>query len=334
YINGSKSSDDWAVVRWKWTRHDASLALGSIAEGSDETPVLILTDVTFGKYVFNLTVFDEQGLSDTDTVTVTVKPNPKLYYLIDMVVDTDVQHLTEAQYSTLQGKLALLVQDGTKLQVQYMKVQVGTNKPIITFYTEYADGKLVAANDVVKHLHKKLKIDAGLLGFSISKLQTTICQNNCSGHGVCDEQTRKCTCEAFWMEDMFKLYLDDTNDSDCSWSVLYVTVGIILTVLAVTGSIWGAIYLCVNGCSKRRLRMKPSTYKLIEDTEDLPPYSSRKADLSDSDTDSDVVFESRNKPLGRFNNDVRNGHKTTRNGFTKIGRRVKTTRKGNLFNRT
>lgn len=81
-----------------------------------------------------------------------------------------------------------------------MKTQVGTNKPIITFYTEYADGKLVPANEVVRHLHKKLKIDAGLLGFSISKLQTTICQNNCSGHGVCDEQTRKCICEAFWME--------------------------------------------------------------------------------------------------------------------------------------
>ncbi|KAK9743988.1 hypothetical protein QE152_g8208 [Popillia japonica] len=309
YINGSKSSDDWAIVKWKWTRHDASLALGNIAEGSDETPILILTDATSGKYIFNLTVFAGA-----------------------------VQQLTEAQYSTLQGKLALLVQDGSKLQVHYMKTQVGTNKPIITFYTEYADGKLVPANEVVRHLHKKLKIDAGLLGFSISKLQTTICQNNCSGHGVCDEQTRKCICEAFWMEDMFKLYLDDTTDSDCSWSIfwsiLYVALGIIITVLAVIGSIWGAVYLCMNGCSKRRLSGKPSTYKLIEDTDDLPPYSSRKADLSDSDTDSDVVFESRNKPLGRFNNDVRNGHKSSRNGFTKIGRRVKTTRKGNLFSRT
>lgn len=146
---------------------------------------------------------------------------------------------------------------------------------------------------------------------------------------------------------MFKLYLDDSGDSDCSWSILYVALGIMCTVLAVIGLIWGAVYLCVNGCSKRRINGKPSTYKLIENTEDLPPCtssiiitkncciffhfitilfldSSRKADLSDSDTDSDVVFESRNKPLGRFNGDVRNGHKSSRNGFTKIGRRVKT----------
>lgn len=70
---------------------------------------------------------------------------------------------------------------------------------------------------------------------------------------------------------MFKLYLDDTTDSDCSWSILYVALGIIITVLAVIGSIWGAVYLCMNGCSKRRLSGKPSTYKLIEDTDDLPP---------------------------------------------------------------
>lgn len=70
----------------------------------------------------------------------------------------------------------------------------------ITFYVETADGKALAANDVVNHLREKLKVDAGLLGFSIAKLQTFVCQNNCSGHGVCDEQSRNCVCEAFWMQ--------------------------------------------------------------------------------------------------------------------------------------
>lgn len=51
---------------------------------------------------------------------------------------------------------------------------------------------------------------------------------------------------------------------------------------------------------------------------------SRKGNISDSDTDSDVVFESRNKAPARFNIETRNGHKPSRNGFTKMGRRVKT----------
>ena len=119
YVNGSKSTDDWAIVKWKWTRQKNSLALGNVAEDSDQSPVLMLTDVTVGKYVFNLTVFDEQGLSDTSTVTVTVKTDPKFYHLVDMIVDVEVKHLTEEQYTTLTGKLALLVQDGNKLQVSF-----------------------------------------------------------------------------------------------------------------------------------------------------------------------------------------------------------------------
>lgn len=48
--------------------------------------------------------------------------------------------------------------------------------------------------------------------------------------------------------------------------------------------------------------------------------------MSESDTDSDVLFESRNKSGTRLNGDtLRNGiTKANRNGFIKLGRRVKT----------
>lgn len=51
-----------------------------------------------------------------------------------------------------------------------------------------------------------------------------------------------------------------------------------------------------------------------------------KGNMTDSETDSDVLFESRNKAAGRFNGDsLRNGAtKSNRNGFIKLGRRVKT----------
>lgn len=117
YLNGSKSHDDWAITRWKWTRNEKSLALGNIGEKSDETPVLILADMTPGVYTFNLTVFDEQGLSDTDTVTLTVNSDPMLYYLVEIALVCDVNHLSEAQFASLKGKLALLVDDGAKLIV-------------------------------------------------------------------------------------------------------------------------------------------------------------------------------------------------------------------------
>lgn len=118
-LNGSNSRDDWAIVKWKWTRDRKSLAVGNIVPKTDETPILLLSDVTVGKYIFNLTVYDEQGLSDTDTVEFVVKRDPNLFHLIEITVDVDANTLTEAQYDNLKGKLALLVNDGSTLQVRY-----------------------------------------------------------------------------------------------------------------------------------------------------------------------------------------------------------------------
>lgn len=152
-----------------------------------------------------------------------------------------------------------------------MRPETATGKSIISFYVDGPDSKSLPANDVVSHLRQKLRIDASLLGFTVAKLQTTICQNNCSGHGVCDEQTRKCKCEVFWMQNMFKVYLRFDEDSDCNWSILYVVLGILCCVLLFLGSLWGMVHLCFNWCNKKSSVSKPSTYKLIEDTEDLPP---------------------------------------------------------------
>ncbi|XP_050298376.1 dyslexia-associated protein KIAA0319-like protein [Anthonomus grandis grandis] len=321
-VNGSQSKDDWEIVKWQWIRDEKSLAIGNIVEGTDQSPVLILTDVSVGTYIFNLTVWDKQGLEDRDTVTVIVKNDPKMFYLIDLTIDVDARFLTQAQFDTLKAKLALLVNEGSKLEVRSVKSEPGTGKVKLTFYLEGSQGQPVGANEVVQHLRQKLQVDASLLGFSVAKLQTSICQNNCSGHGVCNEVTRECECEVFWMHDMFKVYLNSTEDSDCSWSILYVVLGLICGVLTFFGFTWMLVYVCYRWCHSRHDLSKPTNYKLIEDTDDnLPPYS-RKANLSETDSDSDVVFETRSKPP-RFS-DSRNGHKPARNGFNKPNRRVKT----------
>lgn len=121
-INGSQSKDDWEIVKWQWTRDEKSLAVGNIVENTDQSAVLILTDVTVGTYIFNLTVFDKQGLSDTDSVTVTVKNDPMLFFLVELTVDVDAQFMTEAQYNTLKAKLALLVNEGSTLKVSIFTI--------------------------------------------------------------------------------------------------------------------------------------------------------------------------------------------------------------------
>lgn len=43
YFNGSLSSDDLGVVKYKWTREDASLAAGQIVADTDNQPVMIVS---------------------------------------------------------------------------------------------------------------------------------------------------------------------------------------------------------------------------------------------------------------------------------------------------
>jgi len=130
-INGSQSKDDWEIVKWQWTRDEKSLAVGNIVENTDQSAVLILTDVTVGTYIFNLTVFDKQGLSDTDSVTVTVKNDPMLFFLVELTVDVDAQFMTEAQYNTLKAKLALLVNEGSTLKVSIFTIFFVLNHNIV-----------------------------------------------------------------------------------------------------------------------------------------------------------------------------------------------------------
>jgi hypothetical protein len=67
---------------------------------------------------------------------------------------------------------------------------------------------------VVKALRAKLRQDSSLLDLPVARVETVICQNNCSNHGACDEATRQCLCEAFWMQDLFAQYAGD-GESNC-----------------------------------------------------------------------------------------------------------------------
>lgn len=44
-MNGSQSSDDLGIVRWRWERDGTSLAIGTIVGHSDQEPVLVVNSI-------------------------------------------------------------------------------------------------------------------------------------------------------------------------------------------------------------------------------------------------------------------------------------------------
>lgn len=147
---------------------------------------------------------------------------------------------------------------------------------------------------VVAMLKNRFRQDTGLLEISVIQIRTLICQNSCSGHGVCDPDTRTCLCEAFWMEDYFAKYFRG-SESNCGkyseifcnsnliitnmniyiivltvnfisdWSILYVVLSIFIVTVCVVG---GLACLCHKLCLSRPGANKK--YKLIGDKDETP----------------------------------------------------------------
>ncbi|XP_015600421.1 dyslexia-associated protein KIAA0319-like protein [Cephus cinctus] len=324
-INGSQSSDDLGIVNWLWTRDSSSLAIGNIIEGTDKSPVLMLTDIVPGRFVFRLKVTDDQGLSNEDTVSVIVKPDPKLLHLIELTLNIETHLLTKSQEDSLVVKLQMLLREEATIVVRTLRAEPRTGRVVLVFYVDKKGGKSsMPGPEVVQRLKQKLRQDSGLLQLSVINVETVVCQNNCSGHGVCDQETRQCLCEAFWMQNFIQKYFGN-SESNCDWSILYVIIALLSLIVCWVGCVWGLVCLCQRICGRKRHSLrpkkKPARYSLLQpDLEDDSFTSHKKMVLSESDTDSDdVLFEHRK---GKSNGHLRNGK--SRNGFLKAGSRVKT----------
>ncbi|XP_029033013.1 dyslexia-associated protein KIAA0319 [Osmia bicornis bicornis] len=325
-INGSQSTDDLRISEWIWTRDSSSLAIGTIIQDTDKSSVLMVTDVVPGRYVFRLKVVDDQGLSSEDTVSVIVKTDPQLLHLVELTLNIGANMLTVSQKNSLIVKLQMLLRDEASIVVRNLRAEPHTGRAVLIFYVEKKGGKTTMPGpEVVKRLKEKLKQDSGLLQLSVANIDTAVCQNNCSGHGVCDQETRLCMCEAFWMQNLIQKYFGN-GDSNCDWSILYVIIALLSLVVCWVGLIWGLVCLCQRICSGKRrslrAKKKPPRYSLLqpEPEDDSSTFSTHKMVLSESDTDSDdVLFEHRK---AKNSSQARNGK--SRNGFIKVGSRVKT----------
>uniref|UniRef100_A0A0A9XPA1 PKD/Chitinase domain-containing protein n=8 Tax=Lygus hesperus TaxID=30085 RepID=A0A0A9XPA1_LYGHE len=301
-VNGSSSSDDLGIAKWQWSREPTSLAIGTIIEQSDTSPVLMVSNIVAGKYEFRLRVSDDQGEWDEDTVSIIVKPDPELKNLVELTLNIEAGKFTQTQRDSVLLKLGMLLRDASQLVVRNLEVD-SSGRAVLVFYVSSPTGS-VDGPKVVSTLKNKLAQDSFLLQLSVVDIRTTVCQNTCSGHGVCNQETRICYCEAFWMQDLIRKYMGD-GESDCGWSILYVIIGLLsLAFLSIAG-IWGLVCLCSRMC--HTYPKDKTRYALLESTEQVKmPLS--KTIQSDSETDSDVLFENRH---GKSNGTkFRNGFKT------------------------
>lgn len=94
-----------------------------------------LTNLVSGRYVFKLTVSDEQGLTSSDTASVFVHPDPMLLNLVQLTLPMNISMLTHSALNTIVQKIGLLMGD-MKIHVRELQHDSRTNAAILVFYVE------------------------------------------------------------------------------------------------------------------------------------------------------------------------------------------------------
>lgn len=256
-VNGSSSSDDVGIAKWQWERLPTSLAAGHVLGQSSSSAVLMLTGLVVGQYQWKLTVSDDQGSFDTDTVSFIVKAGVHHKDHVAIVLGAGIESVSAAQLTSLVQSLKLLLPSTISLQmIDYSglpstgessivvvghdtsKVDLAMDNNVIdtdggnrlngvSSAKDFSHSSLVPGVELASLLKLSLKTATSgtqrLFDLSVTGIHTVICQNNCSGHGECDQVRRECVCQSWWMESWFRRHFSDSRPN-CDWSVVYVFV--------------------------------------------------------------------------------------------------------------
>ncbi|KAL4708995.1 hypothetical protein ACJJTC_005856 [Scirpophaga incertulas] len=317
-LNGSKSSDDFRIVSWKWVRAGSGLAAGTVILNSDTQPVLMVTNIEPGRYVFELTVTDDQGETGRDTVSVQVKHDPLEQSLLEMTLNVPISTFTQGMLDSLVQKMTLLLKDDIKVNVTEVRGQVDTENTQLIFFLS-KEGSPMEGSRALGLARVAASVEQG------ARVRSVACLSTCSGRGVCDRATRSCRCDAFWMQSLLT-QLDADAMPDCDWSVVYASLGGVAALCALGGAGYGCVRALQRLCAPRKMRARPK-YRLLplaghEDT----PFANK--DVSETETDSDVLFESKGQStsfLARSaNGEATQANSWKKNGHYKSNRKIKT----------
>ncbi|NXI35030.1 K0319 protein, partial [Galbula dea] len=325
-LDGSRSADDQGIVSYLWIRDGQSPAAGDVIHGSDHEAVLQLTNLVEGTYTFHLKVTDAKGDSDIDSATVEVRPDPKRSGLVELILQVGVGQLSEQQKDTLVRQLAVLLNVlDSDIKVQKIQAYSDISTAVVFYVQSGHPSKVIEASDVSRALHVQLlKEKADFLLFKVLRVDTAACLLKCSGHGHCDPITKRCVCYQLWMENLIHRYLND-GESNCEWSILYVTVSVFILIVVMVGLAW----LCICCCrSRKRTKIRKKTkYTILDNIDEQermelqPKYgikhrstehnSSLMVSESEFDSDQDTIFSreklERENPKTLTNGSIRNG---------------------------
>ncbi|KAF5905715.1 dyslexia-associated protein, partial [Clarias magur] len=235
-LRGSASNCGSINVSFFWVRDEQSPAAGDILFGSEHEASLYLANLVEGTYLFQLRVSDAQGRSSTATATVEVRPDVREREEVELELQVPLAQVSLQQKESVVRQLAALLHvldADITMKGLHGQSDIST---VFRFSVQGPDGIIPGPKLARLLKYQLLKEKTDYLLFKVLRVDTVMCLLLCSGHGQCDPVTRSCSCDPLWMENPFRYILDD--ESNCDWSVLYVTVCCVVVIIFLVSSSW------------------------------------------------------------------------------------------------
>ncbi|XP_050986410.1 dyslexia-associated protein KIAA0319 isoform X2 [Labeo rohita] len=318
-LRGSVSNSGAANVSFLWVRDEQSPAAGDVLYGSDHEAFLYLANLVEGTYLFQLRVTDVQGRSSMATATVEVRPDPREREEVELELQVGVAQVSQQQKDTVVRQLAALLHvldSDIALKGLHGQSDIST---VFRFSVQGPDGTIPGPKLARLLRNQLLREKTDFLLFKVLRVDTVMCLLLCSGRGQCDPISKSCSCDPLWMENPIHRFFDD-GESNCDWSVLYVTMSCFVTIIFLLSISWICVCCCKRG---RRTKVRKKTKYTILDNMDeqermelQPKYnikhrstehnSSLMMSESELDSEQDNLF-TYGKARNRANGALRNG---------------------------
>ncbi|KAI1724556.1 dyslexia-associated protein like protein [Ditylenchus destructor] len=276
-LNGSGSTDDAGIVSYEWKPMDYVPASVTMLGNSSKEANLMLTNLIEGRFLFNLTVWDVSHKSHSTVAELVVKTGSEEENSVQLFLKRNVRKFSHRWSRKLANRLsaalAAQIAEADTVHVKFTKFVEDPASGLIAanFYAVYTpqkeygyveatnttssakmapvpfssdDHKIVYAPRVVEILRREIVI---IHEFEIVEINSLHCFLDCSGHGVCNNYTKQCDCDIYWMANIFHRFISRRQE-DCSWSLLYVWL---LVFLLLSPPITKLLHLCWMAKRKR-----------------------------------------------------------------------------------
>ena len=219
-----------------------------------------MTDLVKGRYVFQLTVTDTKGRQNTDIAVVNVREDRRSMGLVEMTVRVDVDRFLQKEKDELTARLSKLfavTQNAVNVE-EITRSTYGAGTMLLFYVTDKNaddDGAPIDGQHVADVVKTKIGLGGKIADYYLETVEPYICRNNCSDHGYCDTRTKQCVCDPFWVANFFKAKFGARPESNCDWSILYLSVAIFSVFLLFVFVFWLVCFCCARKRrGKRRTR--------------------------------------------------------------------------------